>query len=171
MGEAEVDQNPEWLLEFWNRSLSRFSSLDGSVLGPGYSGSPNILRNGALYWQNNPEGLKIQYAYGVEDLPCVDLAGSRVRTHQYRARRPAADVALVQLAKPNRLQSTCTGIYADGWTRAERQLLLPLLGPRPAGCASRIRARENYPIKPSPVHIVARPAEDRRPAAGPRRAC
>ncbi len=35
MGEAEIDQNPEWLLEFWNRSITRVSSLDGSVLGPG----------------------------------------------------------------------------------------------------------------------------------------
>jgi hypothetical protein len=167
MGEAEVDQNPEWLLEFWNRSLSRFSSLDGSVLGPGYSGSPNILRNGALYWQDNPEGLKIQYAYGVEDLPCVDLAGTRVRTHPYRAGGRIQTWALVQLEQPNRLQSTCTGIYADGWSGPNDSNYFRFSGP--GGWLRIAYSRpENYPIKASPIHIVVGRLKiaDQQPAVG-----
>lgn len=153
IGEAEVDQNPEWLVEFWNRSIERVSSLDGSVLGPGFSGSPNILRNGALYWQDAPEGLKIQYDYGVEDLPCIDLAGKRVKTHPYRAGGRIKTWALVQLAKPNRLRSTCTGIYADGWTGASDSYFYRFSGP--AGWLRVAYSRpENYPIKPSPIRIA-----------------
>lgn len=152
MGEAEVDQNPEWLLEFWNRSLARISSLDGSVLGPGFSGSPNILRNGALYWQDNPEGLKIQYAYAVEDLPCIDLAGTSVKRHQYRAGGRLQTWELVRLAQPNRLQSTCTGIYADGWTGSTGSYYYRFSGP--AGWLRLTYSRpENYPIPPTQVRI------------------
>lgn len=153
MGEAEIDQNPEWLLEFWNRSLVRFSSLDGSVLGPGYSGGPNILRNGSLYWQDLPEGLKTQYDYGVEDLPCIDLAGRRIKTHLFRAGGRMQTWALVRLAKPNRLRSTCTGIYADGWTGPKDSVYYRFTGP--AGWLRISYGRpENYPIKPTPVHIA-----------------
>jgi hypothetical protein len=153
MGEQEVDQNPEWLLEFWNRSLTRISSLDGSVLGPGFSGSPNILRNGALYWTNTPEGLPIQYEYGVEDLPCIDLAGISVATHQHRAGGGLQTWRLVQLAQPNRLQATCSGIYADGWTGATDSIYYRFSNA--AGWLRVAYARpENYPIRPSPVRIV-----------------
>jgi hypothetical protein len=153
MGEAEVDQNPEWLLEFWNRSLARISSLDGSVLGPGFSGGPNILRNGSLYWQNLPEGLETQYDYAVEDLPCIDLAGKRVATHLFRAGGRMQTWALVRLSKPNRLRSTCTGIYADGWTGQKGSVYYRFTGP--AGWLRVAYARpENYPIRPSPVQIV-----------------
>jgi len=153
MGEAEVDQNPEWLLEFWNRSIARVSSLDGSVLGPGFSGSPNLLRSGALYWQNLPEGLGIQYAYGVEDLPCVDLAGTRVKTHLHRAGGRLQTWALVELARPNRLLSACTGIYADGWTGANDSFYYRFSGP--AGWLRIAYSRpETYPIPPSRVRIA-----------------
>lgn len=154
MGEAEVDQNPEWLLEFWNRSIKRVSSLDGSVLGPGFSGSPNILRNGALYWQDLPEGLKLQYDYGVEDLPCVDLAGKRVASHLHRAGGRLQTWALVKLARPNRLQSTCTGIYADGWTGEKNSVYYRFSGP--TGWVKVVYSRRDWGFKsgPTPVRIT-----------------
>jgi len=34
-----VDQNPEWELEFWNRSIVRVESLDSTLDGPGPSGT------------------------------------------------------------------------------------------------------------------------------------
>jgi hypothetical protein len=116
MGEAEIDQNPEWLLEFWNRSIARVSSLDGSVLGPGPSGSPNVTLNGVLYWQDDPNAPTPQYAYAVEDQPCIDFAGTTVAKHTYHAANRLQTWKLVELERPNRLQSTCNGIYADGWT-------------------------------------------------------
>jgi hypothetical protein len=153
MGEEEHDQNPEWLLEFWNRSIARVSSLDGSVLGPGPSGGPNILRNGSLYWTNAPGGLPIQYAYAVEDLPCIDLAGARVRTHVYQAGGGPQTWALLRLARPNRLQSTCTDIYPDGWTNGAESFYYRFSGPD--GWLRVAYSRpENYPIKPSPIHVI-----------------
>lgn len=153
MGEAEVDQNPEWLLEFWNRSITRVSSLDGSVLGPGFSGSPNILRNGALYWQDLPQGLGIQYDYAVEDPPCVDLAGAPVSTHLHRAGGRFLRWTLVELAKPNRLRSTCTGIYADGWTGPSGSYYFRFSGP-PGWLRIAYSRPESYPIAPSPVTVT-----------------
>jgi hypothetical protein len=167
MGEEEHDQNPEWLLEFWNRSLARISSLDGSVLGPGFSGSPNILRNGALYWTDEPGALPIQYDYAVEDLPCIDLAGTSVKKHRYRAGGGFQTWALVRLAQPNRLQSTCTGIYADGWSGANDSFYY-----RFSNAAGWLRVAysrpENYPIRPSPIHITvaALKIADQQPALG-----
>jgi hypothetical protein len=154
MGEAEIDQNPEWLLEFWNRSIARVSSLDGSVLGPGPSGGPNILRNGALYWTNTPGTLPIQYDYAVEDLPCIDLAGTPVATHPYRAGGTLQTWQLVKLAKPNRLQSTCTGIYPDGWSGPNNSYYYRFNGP--AGWLRIVysRASFGYDAGPSPVHII-----------------
>jgi hypothetical protein len=153
MGEEEHDQNPEWLLEFWNRSITRVSSLDGSVLGPGPSGGPNILRSGALYWTNAAGRLPIQYAYAVEDLPCIDLTGARVKTHVYQAGGGPQTWALVRLARPNRLQSTCTGIYPDGWTDGTDSSYYRFSGP--AGWLRVAYSRpETYPIKPSPIDIV-----------------
>ncbi|MFL5910490.1 MAG: hypothetical protein ACJ768_08005 [Gaiellaceae bacterium] len=165
MGEAEIDQNAEWLVEFWNRSLARISSLDGSVLGPGFSGSPNLLRNGALYWTNIPAGLPIQYDYVVEDLPCIDFVGSSIRTHQFRAGGRLQTWRLVQVARPNRLQSTCTGIYADGWSGPNDSIYYRFSGP--GGWLRVAYARpENYPIRPTPVSIVlgALKIEDKQPA-------
>ena len=153
MGEAEVDQNPEWLLEFWNRSITRVSSLDGSVLGPGPSGGPNILRNGALYWTNHPLGLGIQYHYAVEDLPCIDMAGTPVKQHKFRAGGRLQTWQLVALTRPNRLRSTCTGIYADGWSGPNDSFYYRFSGP--AGWLRVTYARpENYPIRPTPIRII-----------------
>ena len=170
MGEEEHDQNPEWLLEFWNRSIARVSSLDGSVLGPGPSGGPNILRNGALYWTNAPGGLPIQYAYAVEDLPCIDLAGARVSDAPVPRRRRPADLggscgSPGRTACRARAPASIPTAGADG----ARQLLLPLLR------AGRLAPRRLLPprelsdqAEPDPRHPGQ--AEDRRAAAGSRAA-
>ena len=60
-------------MEFWNRSLKTVGSLDGTVVGPGPAGSPNIREDGSLYWSltgNDP-----RYDYGVGEWPCVQFAG------------------------------------------------------------------------------------------------
>jgi hypothetical protein len=114
LGQQVADQNPEWLLEFWNRSITTVSSLDGSVGGPGPSGAPNVLQNGDLYWTDtyDPSNPGKLFDYAVEELPCVRFAGTNVEQHRYRG----GTWQLVQLTKPNRLRSLCTGIYSDGWS-------------------------------------------------------
>src|SRR5213075_74921 len=54
LGQGVADQNPEWLLEFWNRSITTVSSLDGTLHGPGPSGAPNITATGQLFSTHDP---------------------------------------------------------------------------------------------------------------------
>jgi hypothetical protein len=114
LGQQVSDQNAEWLLEFWNRSITTVSSLDGTIGGPGPSGAPNIRENGRLYWTDkfDPTNPGKLFDYAVEELPCVTFAGTPVETHEYRG----GVWRLVQLTKPNRLRAYCSGIYADGWS-------------------------------------------------------
>ncbi|HEX7524984.1 MAG TPA: hypothetical protein VF327_01690, partial [Gaiellaceae bacterium] len=98
MGQGETDPNPENLVEFWNRSIVTVSSLDGSVSGPGPSGGPNLTRNGTLTWGT-------QYAFAVEDWPCVDFVGVQRAEHDYSAGGTTRTWRLLELARPNRLRS------------------------------------------------------------------
>jgi len=168
MGEAEVDQNPEWLLEFWNRSIKRVSSLDGSVLGPGPSGSPNVKLNGTLYWQDDPNAPTPQYAYAVEDQPCIDFAGRPVDTHRYRGGGGEQTWKLVRLATPNRLQSTCNGIYSDGWTGTTGSTYFRFQST--PGWLRIVYSRSDWGYKsgPTPVRIVLHRVvtRDQEPALG-----
>jgi hypothetical protein len=154
LGESEVDQNPEWELEFWNRSIHRVSSLDGSVDGPGPAAGPNLTRDGTLFWGDSPTDLGQQFDYAVEDRPCIDLAGTLVKIHDYRAGGRVRAWRLVRLTHPNRLRSECTGIYADGWTGATDSAYFRFSGP--AGWLEIVYSRRDwgYPSGPSPVHIL-----------------
>ena len=152
IGQQENDQNPEWLLEFWNRSITGVSSLDGTLGGPGPAGGPNFLRNGTLYSGDSAQLGSWKYAYAVEDLPCIQLVGQRLRSHPYRAGGGTLYWQLVRLTKPNRMQSDCIGIYPDGWTGANDTVYYRYSGP--AGWLRIAYSRpENYPIRPTPIRI------------------
>ena len=168
MGEAEIDQNPEWLLEFWNRSIHRVSSLDGSVLGPGPSGSPNTKLNGVIYWQDDPNAPTPQYAYAVEDIPCIDFAGKTVKEHTYQAGGGPQTWQLVRLASPNRLRSTCAGVYADGWTGADDSSYFRFDSSPGWLRIVYSRADWGYASGPTPVRIVLHKVvtRDQEPALG-----
>ena len=111
-----VDQRPEWMLEFWNRSITTVTSLDNSVLGPGPSGAPNVTSTGQLYWTHDPAQPGKLFDYAVEDWPCVDFAGTLARLHEYKIGTNVKEWRLVRLTKPNRLLAQCSGIYPDGWS-------------------------------------------------------
>ena len=153
LAQAQPDQNAEWLLEFWNRSIARVSSLDGSLGGPGPAGGPNFTANGTLYWGNDFAANVSRYAYGVEDRPCIELAGTPVASHPYRGGGLLKTWRLVRLTNPNRMQSDCMGIYPDGWSGPDDSVYFRYSGP--AGWLRVAYSRpENYPIPPTPVHIV-----------------
>jgi hypothetical protein len=117
LAQGVKDQNPEWLLEFWNRSIVTVDSLDGTLGGPGPSGSPNISANGIVYWSIDPRRPGRIYDYAVEDWPCVDFAGTLAGVHAYRSGSARPGIwHLIRLTKPNRLRAMCSGIYPDGWT-------------------------------------------------------
>ena len=159
VGEGEFDQNPEWMLEFWNRSIQRVTSLDGTVGGPGPAGGPDLTANGTILW-----GKPARYAYAVEDWcdpvlpqgkawPCVDFAGKIVATHVYTAGGGNRTWQLVKLTKPNRLRAQATGIYPDGWTAADDTSYYRFSGP--PGWLRVVVSRREWagPTGPSPVRI------------------
>jgi hypothetical protein len=145
-----ADQNPQWLLEFWNRSITAMSSLDATMGGPGPAGSPNITKTGQLYWTTDRNDPGRVFDYGIGNLPCVDFAGTPVANHFYRggADKPK-EWELVRLTKPNRLRAECTGIYPDGWSGANDTSYFRFAG-KP-GWLRITLSRGGWPA--SPVHI------------------
>jgi uncharacterized membrane protein YjjB (DUF3815 family) len=139
-----VDQQPEWLLEFWNRSITTVTSLDSSVRGPGPSGAPNVTRTGQLYWTHDPSQPGKIFDYAVEDWPCVDFAGTLATQHAYRLGTNVKEWRLVQLAKPNRLLAQCSGIYPDGWSGPNDSSYFRFSGGEPGWLRISL-SRQNWP--------------------------
>jgi hypothetical protein len=111
LGQQMKDQNSEWLLEFWNRSIRAVWSLDGTAQGPGPVLTPDPSpANGAL--NHNPG-----YPYVVEEKG-IDVVGKVVATHVHKAGGHFEAWRLVRVAEPLRLRSSVTGVYTDGWMGA-----------------------------------------------------
>ena len=108
LGQQMADQNGEWLLEFWNRSIKAVWSLDGTAKGPGPFLTPDPSEvNGAL--SHDPG-----YPYVVEETG-IEIAGKTVATHLHRAGGGLEKWRLVKIDPPLRLSGAATGIYPDGW--------------------------------------------------------
>lgn len=161
-GVGEVDQNAEWVNEFFNRSIVSVGSLDGSLDGPGPAGAPNTLADGRVYWTDTyaqtRAGEGPQYAYAVEDYPCVDFAGTLTTTRWHRAGASAALMKpwrLIRLTHPNRLQAECAGLYPDGWSGASDSGYYRFSGPA-HGWLRIVVSRRDWggPTPPSPVRIL-----------------
>jgi hypothetical protein len=168
VGEGEADQSPEWMLEFWNRSITAVSSFDGTVGGPGPSGAPNVKEDGSLYWTADPAVPGREYAYAVEDYPCVDFAGKYRGRHFYRAGGGTKVWHLVELTHPNRLRALCSGIYPDGWSGAADSAYYRF-SDGANGWLRVVVSRRDWggPTGPSPVHILLAPlviTSERQPA-------
>lgn len=88
--------------EFWNRSVVKVWSVDGTGPGPGHTLTPDLENIDGTLWPD-PETDFVLAANG------VDVVGETV------AANPAANAALVRLAGPIRLRANETGITADGW--------------------------------------------------------
>ena len=101
-----MDDNPLGFasLEFWNRSIDKVWSVDGTGPGPGHTLTPDLQDVDGTLWPN-PETMYVVAANGVQ------VAGPTVATN------PAANASVVRLdGKPIRLRSNDTGVAADGWT-------------------------------------------------------
>lgn len=103
LGQGIQNPNPIFLTEFWNRSLRRVWSLDGTAPGPGPVLTPDLSdADGRL--APDP-GVPFVLAE-----PGVDVVGEVAA-----ARGPWR---LVRLEGPLRLAQARTGITADGWASA-----------------------------------------------------
>lgn len=100
IGQKISDANGLWLLEFWNRSIQRVWSLDGSAPGPGPTLTPDLLTaDGEL--AGDPG-----FRYAVAETS-IELAGTPLRTE--------GGWRLYALEPPLRLASAVRGIFGDGW--------------------------------------------------------
>ncbi len=87
--------------EFWNRSIGKVWSVDGSGPGPGHTLTPDLQDVDGTLWPN-PESDFVVASGGVE------VVGEQVASN--------AGSSLVRLdGKPIRLRSNETGIAGDGW--------------------------------------------------------
>jgi hypothetical protein len=101
LGQQIKDHNQVWLLEFWNRSVERIWSLDGSADAP--SLSPNLAApDGTI--SPDPEVEWVVTGNGVE------VVGEQVGT-QWNA-------TLYRVPGPVRLRQARVGVYDDGWMGA-----------------------------------------------------
>ncbi len=148
-----------WLTEFWNPSLRKVWSLDGTAPGPGPILTPDLADlDGRLY----PDP-RVRYVM-VE--PGIELDGAVV------ARPPGSGRWTVyRLRGPLRLAEARTGIYADGWTGAEsayNRYATP--GGRPGFVVVDVsRAAWRGPDKPGLVTVTIGPlvkGEDKQPHVG-----
>jgi hypothetical protein len=161
LAQAVADKNPEWELEFWNRSIVRVESLDSTLDGPGPSGTPNIAADGRVYWSTNPNAPGSVYEYAVEDWPCVDFAGTVAARHFYNGGGTLKEWRLIQLTKPNRLRAECSGLYPDGWSGANDSTYFRFSS-KPGWLRIRI-SRQNWPATPVHVQLASVTTQYREP--------
>ncbi|HZC28212.1 MAG TPA: hypothetical protein VE269_00610, partial [Gaiellaceae bacterium] len=109
LGQQMQDQNSEWLLEFWNRSLRGVWSLDGTAQGPGPFLTPDLAAtDGRLY----PDGS--EYAYVIADRG-IRVAGEVKGRHFHKAGGSYIPWTLYRPDKPLRLIWAFVGVQPDGW--------------------------------------------------------
>ena len=177
LGEGEADQNPEWMLEFWNRSIVTVGSLDGSVGGPGPAGvtEPGGERHDLLDGRSGESrppvrlrrrGLAVRRLRG--DVPRQALLPRR-RRHEGLASRPAdasePSARRVHRHLPGRLerrgrQRVLPLLRGQGRLAAHRRLA-PELGRRRPG-----RVRCTSCSRRSLIHPTRQPALEPDVAAG-----
>ena len=93
--------------EFWNRSIAKVWSVDGTGPGPGHTLTPDLQDvDGTL--SPDPHTDFVLASNGVE------VVGDVVAVN------PEANATLVRLNGPIRLRSNETGISADGWIVGDR---------------------------------------------------
>ncbi len=152
-----------WLTEFWNRSLRRVWSLDGTAPGPGPILTPDLAAvDGRLY--PDPRLPYVVAERGIEvDGTIVARPPRSGRWTVYRVRRPL------------RLTHSRTGVYPDGWMGEEsayNRYATP--GNRPGYVAVDVsRAAWRGPDKPGRVTISVGPlvkGPDKQPHLGKRTA-
>ena len=115
LGKQVTNVNGINLLEFWNRSIEKVWSVDGTAPGPGPIVTPDLADvNGRLFPDPN-------VPYVVAD-PGIDVVGRVVaRGGAWR---------LFRVAPPLRLRNSTTGLYVDGW-QGEESGYSQFVGPGP----------------------------------------
>ena len=133
------DQNPIFLLEFWNYSIDKIWSIDGTAPLP--SLSPNLgAPDGTM--DPDPEVSWIVTGNGVE------VVGKQVG-------EPRNGMTLWRIERPARFRNAQTGVYADGWMgkRATFSQYAPV-GGESRGYAKIVVSRQGACAETIPVAAV-----------------
>ena len=100
LGQKIADPNGVWSMEFWNRSVRKVWSLDGTAPGPGPVLTPNLV---------SPDGRLVSdpgFLFSIADNG-VTLGGTVVAEKGL--------LRLVRVDKPLRLRESVRGLFSDGW--------------------------------------------------------
>jgi hypothetical protein len=108
IGQQMNDQNGEWLLEFWNRSIQTVFSLDGTAQGPGPARTPDPRGPGGVLFPDPG------YDYVVEETG-IEVVGEEIARHRHVAGGHLEPWRLIRVAPPLRLRAAVTGVFRDGW--------------------------------------------------------
>jgi hypothetical protein len=100
-----TDPNQLWLLEFWNRSIRRVWSVDGTGPGPGPTLTPNLVSSDGRLFPPADTGFLVL-------VNGVDARGEVVTRAGGYTVAQLDDGAL-------QLRSSQSGIYPDGWSERE----------------------------------------------------
>ena len=156
LGKQVTNPNGIHLLEFWNRSIDKVWSVDGTAPGPGHIVTPDLASAaGELF----PDP---HVPYVVAD-PGIEVVGRVVAAE--------GPWRLYRVAPPLRLRNSTTGIFADGWMSDESgysQFATP--GNRPGTMQVTI-SRAGWTGKDVPGGVTIRlgtlvVGEDKQPAIG-----
>jgi hypothetical protein len=103
------DQNSEWLLEFWNKSIQRVWVLGGCICGPGPTTTPDVRGDTGIL---KPQ---LGFRYIVVE-PGIDVDGTVLARHSHKAGGGFQMWRLYRVRQPLRLLGSITGLYPDGWS-------------------------------------------------------
>jgi drug/metabolite transporter (DMT)-like permease len=149
LGQQMKDQNGEWLLEFWNRSIKSVWSLDGTAQGPGPVLTPDPrASDGAL--SHDPH-----YPYVVEEAG-IDVAGTEVSRHLHVAGGNLEPWRLIKVAPPLRLRAAVDGVYPDGWTGAQSSYTRYATQGDQTGRVRVVVSRKSWGGPDKPGHVTIR---------------
>ena len=102
LGQQITDPTGIWLIEFWNRSLQKSWSTDGSAVGPGPTLTPDLARRDGTLTPSPGTDYVLAYNGVTLQAPEVERFGGTIL---YRAGRRPLKVAFSQ-----------AGVFEDGWT-------------------------------------------------------
>jgi hypothetical protein len=153
--QMNADPTGVWEDEFWNRSITKVWSVDGTAPPPGPVITPDLAASDGTLTPSPETGYALAFN-GVElQSPVVKQLGSSI---------------LYQLDGPLKLAFNQTGVYSDGWIGAEAAYNRFSVAEDGPGFASVLLSREAFCAgEPSIVTLQIGPVaigEDKQPALG-----
>jgi hypothetical protein len=142
LGQGIADPNPIWSLEFWNRSLTRVWSLDGTAPGPGAVTTADLgAPDGTLRPEPGTQWLVASRGVEVRNPPPLT---------------PVGDYQVQPLDGPIQLASATVGVSPDGWMGETAAYNQYDVEPGALGLAEVVVARTGWLGKDVPGQVTVR---------------